>query len=91
LTSAWFDVNFAVGIHGRPAARLVQLARARAPVRVRVVKDGREADAASLIGLLALGITRGSRVEIRVDGENESLVLNEIMALFAELGEKETI
>ena len=60
-------------------------------MRVRVVKDGREADAASLIGLLALGITRGSRVEIRVDGENESLVLNEIMALFAELGEKETI
>ena len=57
------------GLHARPAARFVQTAR-RFRSRVRVLYNGREADAKSLLGLLALGVEQGAVVTIRAEGED---------------------
>ncbi len=57
------------GLHARPAARFVQTAR-RFRSRVRVLYGGREADAKSLLSLLALGVGPGAVVTIRAEGED---------------------
>lgn len=57
------------GLHARPAARFVQTAR-QFRSRVRVVYNGREADAKSLLSLLALGVEQGAAVTLRAEGED---------------------
>lgn len=57
------------GLHARPAARFVQTAR-RFRSRVWVVYSGREADAKSLLSLLALGVEQGAVVTLRAEGED---------------------
>lgn len=55
------------GLHARPAARFVQTAR-RFRSRVRVLYGGREADAKSLLSLLALGVEQGAVITMRAEG-----------------------
>ncbi|MBC7228190.1 MAG: HPr family phosphocarrier protein [Thermoflexales bacterium] len=62
------------GLHARPAARFVQTAR-RFRSRVRVLYDGREADAKSLLSLLALGVEQGAVMTIRAEGEDAEQAL----------------
>lgn len=61
-------------LHARPAARFVQTAR-RFRSRVRVLYDGREADAKSLLSLLALGVEQGAVITIRAEGEDAEQAL----------------
>lgn len=62
------------GLHARPAARFVQTAR-RFHSRVWVVYNGREADAKSLLSLLALGAEQGAVITIRAEGEDAEQAL----------------
>lgn len=62
------------GLHARPAARFVQTAR-RFRSRVWVLYDGREADAKSLLSLLALGVEQGAVMTIRAEGEDAEQAL----------------
>lgn len=57
------------GLHARPAAHFVQTAR-RFRSRVRVLYNGREADAKSLLSLLALGVEQGAVITLRAEGED---------------------
>ncbi|MGB9775264.1 MAG: HPr family phosphocarrier protein [Anaerolineae bacterium] len=57
------------GLHARPAARFVQTAR-RFHSRVRVLYGGREADAKSLLSLLALGVEPEAVITIQAEGED---------------------
>lgn len=70
------------GLHARPAARFVQTAR-RFRSRVRVLYRGREADAKSLLSLLALGVEQGAVITIRAEGEDteEALAALEKVAM----------
>ncbi|MGQ9521741.1 MAG: HPr family phosphocarrier protein [Anaerolineae bacterium] len=70
------------GLHARPAARFVQTAR-QFRSRVRVLYEGREADAKSLLSLLALGVEQGAVVTIRAEGEDaeEALAALEKVAM----------
>ncbi len=63
------------GLHARPAARFVQTAR-RFHSRVRVLYNGREADAKSLLSLLALGVEQGAVVTLRAEGEDAGEALD---------------
>lgn len=58
------------GIHARPAGLLVKEAR-KYESRVVVRKDGKEASADSIIGLMGLGAKRGDRLEIEISGNDE--------------------
>ena len=50
----------ALGMHARAAARFVHLAT-RFQSRIRVARDGREMDGKSIMGVLLLAASRGTR------------------------------
>jgi phosphotransferase system HPr (HPr) family protein len=63
-----------VDLHARPAAELV---RAAMPFnsKVRIVIDGDEADAKSLLAVLALGARRGTALRLRAQGDDAAVAL----------------
>lgn len=74
----------ALGLHARPAARLVRLVR-RFDARVSVELAGRTASTASVNELLALGARQGARLRFRAEGAAAVEALDEI-AHFVESG-----
>ncbi|GHD62527.1 HPr family phosphocarrier protein [Jeongeupia chitinilytica] len=74
----------AAGLHTRPAARLVLLARQYA-ASIRVRAGERSADARQLLALMRLGVGRGDTLHIDVDGPDETAAVSALRALFDEL------
>ncbi|MDR2369475.1 MAG: HPr family phosphocarrier protein [Mycoplasmataceae bacterium] len=60
-----------IGLHARPASKIAGEAT-KYKSDVKIVLDGREANAKSLINLMALGVKSNSRVEIVVKGLDEA-------------------
>jgi phosphocarrier protein len=58
------------GLHARPAAQFCREA-ARFAASVRIEKDGRDADARSLLSVLALDVRRGETVVLVAEGADE--------------------
>jgi len=69
------------GIHARPAARIARVSK-QFEARVTVSAHGRDADARSTTALMALGVRRGDRVELRGHGPG---ALPAIRAVAAEI------
>lgn len=69
-----------VGLHARPAARFVQTAN-RFKSKVVAVRDGREANAKSILSVLSLGANQGAVVTVRADGEDEAQAIEAIRLL----------
>lgn len=69
-----------LGLHARAAARFVHAANAFAS-RVRVVRDGREMDGKSIMGLLLLAASRGSVITIVADGPDEQAAIDALCRL----------
>jgi phosphocarrier protein len=68
------------GLHARPAARFVQAAnRFRADVWVE--KGSTQVDGKSILGLVMLGANRGSKLRIRVEGQDAYEAMREIERL----------
>lgn len=63
-----------LGLHARAAAKLVHVA-AGFTCRVALEKDGDEVDAKSILGLLLLAASKGTRLVLRVDGADERAAL----------------
>jgi PTS hybrid protein len=64
------------GLHARPAAEFVTLA---ATLGVPVTVNGR--DAASLLAIMGLGLTRGARVELSATGDGAAAAVDTLAAL----------
>ncbi|TXK17572.1 HPr family phosphocarrier protein [Homoserinibacter sp. GY 40078] len=65
-----------VGLHARPAALFSQAA-AQAPARVTLTAaSGRSVNAASILGVLSLGIDHGERVTLTSDGDDADAALD---------------
>jgi phosphocarrier protein len=60
-----------LGLHARAAARFVNTA-ARFRSRVTLARDSRRADGKSILGILLLAASRGSRLWLEVEGPDES-------------------
>lgn len=72
----------ALGLHARPAAEFVKTAgRFKASVRVR--KDELEVNGKSIMGMMMLAAECGSRLTIRVEGEDAEAVIEALAALIA--------
>ncbi len=69
-----------VGLHARPATYFIQKAN-DFKEEIKVIKDEREVNAKSLLGVLSLGITRGSSIKISAVGENEVAAVDALVAL----------
>ncbi len=67
------------GLHARPAALFVK-AVTDSGCTVEVQKGERKVNAASILGVISLGIEHGDEVVLRVDGENADTVLDSLAA-----------
>ena len=69
-----------VGLHARPATFFIQRAN-EFKSSVWVEKDERKVNAKSLLGVLSLGITKGTTINVIADGSDEQ----EAVAVLVEL------
>ena len=66
------------GLHARPAALFVQ-AVTDSGLAVTIEKDGREAPAGSILGVISLAINQGDTVTISTEGDNAESVLDTLV------------
>ena len=71
-------VNFASGLHARPAATFVQLAN-RYVSEVSLVKEEKTVNAKSVLGVMSLAVTKGSEVTVRAEGVDEQQAILELV------------
>lgn len=69
-----------VGLHARPATFFIQKAN-EFKSSIWVEKDERKVNAKSLLGVLSLGITKGTTVNIIADGTDEEAAVNTLVDL----------
>jgi len=83
MTERSVTIASKVGLHARPASMFVQ-AVAGSGVPVTIARPGEEpVDAASILGVMALGAKCGEEVVLQADGEQADRVLDELAALLA--------
>ena len=70
-----------LGLHARAAAKLVFIAN-KFVSDITLVKDGKEADARSIMKILMLSASRDSIINITVEGNDEIQAMNSIEKLF---------
>jgi len=68
-------IQTAVGLHARPAANLVQTAKAFQS-DITAKKGGRKVNAKSRLPVLSLGVKSGERVANQAEGSDETTALN---------------
>ena len=77
-------INNQVGLHARPATFFIQKANEFKSV-IWIEKEDRRVNAKSLLGVLSLGIVKGTTVNIIADGADET----EAVETLTELIDKE--
>jgi phosphocarrier protein HPr len=80
MTSRSVAVVNRLGMHARAAAKFVHLAT-RFQSQVRVVRDGRQMDGKSIMGILLLAAACGSAITITADGTDEHEAVAALTAL----------
>lgn len=76
------EVQNQVGLHARPATFFIQKAN-EFRSSIWVEKDERKVNAKSLLGVLSLGITKGTTINIIADGVDEEEAVNMLVRLIA--------
>ena len=71
-----------VGLHARPATFFIQKAN-EFKASIWVEKDERKVNAKSLLGVLSLGITKGTTINIIADGNDEEEAVVTLVNLIA--------
>jgi phosphocarrier protein HPr len=71
------------GLHARPAALFTQTA-AKAGAAVKLTKGDRTVDAASILGVISLGIEHGDEVVLSAEGEGADEALDALEAMLLE-------
>lgn len=76
------------GLHARPASMFVKKA-SEFKSSVELVHDGEKVNAKSIMGIMKLGLAKGTEVTIETHGEDEELALNSMVELIESgFGEK---
>ena len=77
-----FTISNKLGLHARAAAKLVQVTN-QFQSRIRLLKNGQEADAKSILGILTLSCPQGTEIEVHAEG-NDAAEAVKAMALLIE-------
>ncbi len=72
-----------LGLHARASVKLINLA-CKFQSDIRLEFKGREVNAKSILGIMALGATQGTQVELKVSGPDEKLAVEKITELFSQ-------
>lgn len=75
-------VASANGLHARPAALFVKTVTDSGQT-VTLTKGERSINAASILGVVSLGIEHGDHVTLAVDGDNADATLDELVAFLS--------
>ena len=70
-----------LGLHARAAAKVVSVANAYKS-NITLKKDKKNADAKSIMKILMLSASKGSSIEIIIDGNDQDDAMNAIVELF---------
>ncbi len=66
-----------VGLHARPATFFIQKANEFKSL-ITIARDDRKVNAKSLLGVLSLGITKGTKVILNAEGPDEQEAISEL-------------
>ena len=80
MVSNEVTVKNSVGLHARPATFFIQRAN-EFKSSVWVEKDERRVNAKSLLGVLSLGIVKGTKISIIADGNYEEEAVKTLIEL----------
>ncbi len=69
-----------LGLHARASAKLTQLA-AKYQSDVQMARSGRRVNAKSIMGVMMLAAGKGSKVLIEIEGPDEAVAMDAIVAL----------
>ena len=72
-----------VGLHARPASLFSQAAGKTGAKVTLTSAAGKSVNAASILGVLSLGIGHGEEVVVATEGDNAEAALDELVALLA--------
>ncbi|HEX7028120.1 MAG TPA: HPr family phosphocarrier protein [Gammaproteobacteria bacterium] len=72
-----------LGLHARAAAKLVSLASSFKS-NIELEKDSRVVNGKSIMGVMMLAASQGTKVKVRVEGVDEEEAVHEIEALIAD-------
>lgn len=75
-------VNNQVGLHARPATFFIQKAN-EFRSSIWVEKDERRVNAKSLLGVLSLGIIKGTAINLIADGSDEKEAIEALVELIS--------
>jgi len=76
-----FTVLNKLGLHARAAAKIVQTS-SQFKSRIRIIKNGREADAKSMLDIMTLSCPQGTRIELHAEGKDAAEALAALAVLF---------
>lgn len=88
MISRTIAVASSVGLHARPAALLAE-AVDDSGVDITISFNGDEADAASLLEIMTLGVKHGDEVTLSTDDDSAGDVLDSLVALLSRDLDKE--
>lgn len=82
MVSREVEIVNRLGLHARAAARFVQVAT-RFRARVTVSRDGRVMDGKSILGVLLLAASQGTRLVVSAEGDDEQAAVDALERLIA--------
>ncbi len=77
MESQTFTIRNRLGLHARAAALLVKTVN-RFAAEVTIEKDGVEVNGKSIMGVLMLAASKGSKIIVRADGDGAAAALQTI-------------
>ena len=82
-TTRTVRIGSAHGLHARPAKMFAQAAK-DSGIPITISKDaGAPVNAASILGVISLGIEHGDSVKLTAEGDNADAVLEDLAAFLA--------
>ncbi|OQM34472.1 HPr family phosphocarrier protein [bacterium endosymbiont of Pedicinus badii] len=78
------SINISNGIHARPAAKFVKLAKSFFS-EIKIIANNQEENAKSILGIQSLGITKGTEIKICANGTDEKKAVNSLIELIKKL------
>lgn len=75
-------VNHDSGLHARPAADLMALAKGQ-KCKVRIQFNDQEVNAKSLLEILSLGVNQGDQIKVLCDGEGDEEAIQRFEEFFS--------
>jgi phosphocarrier protein HPr len=73
-------VRHDAGLHARPAAQFVKLAK-QFKSNITLTGNGKTVNAKSIVLVLTLAINKGTEVEMKIEGEDENEALTALVQL----------